>query len=162
MYTPLSTQDVNWTYIRRSEGVQDVFWTSYVRSIYVFCLLGPTFCSLSIYFRFCFGIYRIVFASHLHKYRKGNTIWLTIKQQSKRDMLHVPYSYDYGLNRKLMFLFCIHFILFPFGLILLFYFGCQIAKIPKTAKILKYAVKIALFKIVILFFLLLHKVSTRN
>ena len=27
-------------YIRRSEDVQDVFWTSYVRSIYVLCLLG--------------------------------------------------------------------------------------------------------------------------
>ena len=32
------TQDVNWTYIRRSEDVQDVFWTSYVRSIYVLFL----------------------------------------------------------------------------------------------------------------------------
>ena len=31
------TQDVNRTYIRRSEDVQDVFWTSYVRSIYVLC-----------------------------------------------------------------------------------------------------------------------------
>ena len=29
------TQDENWTYIRRSEGIQCVFWTSYVRSIYV-------------------------------------------------------------------------------------------------------------------------------
>ena len=27
--------DVNWTYIRRSEEVLHVFWTSYVRSIYV-------------------------------------------------------------------------------------------------------------------------------
>ena len=35
-----STQDANWTYIRRSEDVQDVLWTSYVRSIYVLCLLG--------------------------------------------------------------------------------------------------------------------------
>ena len=34
------TQDVNWTYIRRSEDVLDVFWTSYVRSIYVLCLRG--------------------------------------------------------------------------------------------------------------------------
>ena len=34
------TQDVNWTYIRRSEDVLDVFWTSYVRSIYVLCLWG--------------------------------------------------------------------------------------------------------------------------
>ena len=34
------TQDVNWTYIRRSENVQDVFWTSYVRSIYVLYLQG--------------------------------------------------------------------------------------------------------------------------
>ena len=31
------SQDVNWTYIRRSEGVQDVFWTSYKRLIYVLC-----------------------------------------------------------------------------------------------------------------------------
>ena len=28
-------EDASWTYIRRSEGVQDVFWTFYVRSIYV-------------------------------------------------------------------------------------------------------------------------------
>ena len=34
------TQDVNWTYTRRSENVQNVFWTSYVRSIYVQCLRG--------------------------------------------------------------------------------------------------------------------------
>ena len=34
----LQTQGVNWTYIRRSEDVQDVFWTSCVRSIYVLCL----------------------------------------------------------------------------------------------------------------------------
>ena len=32
------TQDVNWTYIRRSEDVLDVCWTSYIRSIYVLCL----------------------------------------------------------------------------------------------------------------------------
>ena len=32
------TQDVSWTYIRRSEDVPDVFWTSYIRSIYVQCL----------------------------------------------------------------------------------------------------------------------------
>ena len=34
----LWTQDVNWTYTRRSEDVLDFFWTSYVRSIYVLCL----------------------------------------------------------------------------------------------------------------------------
>ena len=28
------TQDVNWTCIRRSENVLDIFWTSYVRSMY--------------------------------------------------------------------------------------------------------------------------------
>ena len=39
LVTP-QTQDANWTYIRRSEDVQDVFWTSYVRSIYVLCLRG--------------------------------------------------------------------------------------------------------------------------
>ena len=32
-------QDVNWRYIRRSE-VSNVFWTLYVRSIYVLCLRG--------------------------------------------------------------------------------------------------------------------------
>ena len=35
-------QDINWTYIRRSEIVLDVFWTSYVRSIYILCP-GGTF-----------------------------------------------------------------------------------------------------------------------
>ena len=34
------TQDVNWTYIRRSDDVLDVFWTSYVHTIYVLCLQG--------------------------------------------------------------------------------------------------------------------------
>ena len=32
------TQDANWMYIRRSEDALDVFWTSYVRSIYLVCL----------------------------------------------------------------------------------------------------------------------------
>ena len=32
------TQDVNWTYIRRSGDVVNAFWTSYIRSIYVLCL----------------------------------------------------------------------------------------------------------------------------
>ena len=31
------TMNVNWTYIRHSEDVQDVFRTSYVRSIYFLC-----------------------------------------------------------------------------------------------------------------------------
>ena len=36
IYTVSSgTQDVDWTYMGRSEDVQDVFWTSYIRSIYV-------------------------------------------------------------------------------------------------------------------------------
>ena len=30
-------------YTRRSEDVQDIFWTSYVRSIYVLCLRGSCF-----------------------------------------------------------------------------------------------------------------------
>ena len=34
------TQDVNSTYIRRSKDVLDVFWTPYVRSVYVLCLRG--------------------------------------------------------------------------------------------------------------------------
>ena len=33
------TQDVNWTYIRRSEDVLDVFWTSYVRQ-FTSCVHG--------------------------------------------------------------------------------------------------------------------------
>ena len=40
---PRKTQDVNWTYIRRSEDVLDVFWTSYVRSVYVLGLRGGAF-----------------------------------------------------------------------------------------------------------------------
>ena len=29
--------DENWTYKRRSEEVQDIFWTSNVRSVYILC-----------------------------------------------------------------------------------------------------------------------------
>ena len=36
------TQEVNWTYIRRSEDVLDALWTFYVRSIYVLCPGGST------------------------------------------------------------------------------------------------------------------------
>ena len=31
------TQDANWTYRKRLEDVQDVFWTSCVRSVYILC-----------------------------------------------------------------------------------------------------------------------------
>ena len=31
------TQDVNWTYLRRSEEVEDVVWTSCVRPVSVLC-----------------------------------------------------------------------------------------------------------------------------
>ena len=34
------TQDVNWAYIKRSEDLKDVFWTSWVCSIYVLCPEG--------------------------------------------------------------------------------------------------------------------------
>ena len=34
------TQDLNWTYIRRSEDGLDVFWTSYTHSVHVMCLRG--------------------------------------------------------------------------------------------------------------------------
>ena len=44
---PSHIEDVNLTYIRRSEDVQDVSWTSYVRSIYV---LYPGSC---VQFMFC-------------------------------------------------------------------------------------------------------------
>ena len=37
------TQDVSWKYMRRSENVVDVFWTSHVRSIYVLCLRGKCY-----------------------------------------------------------------------------------------------------------------------
>ena len=43
IYKPPWTQDVNWTYIRRSEDIQDVLWLSYVRSIYLLCP-GGVFC----------------------------------------------------------------------------------------------------------------------
>ena len=60
-YSTPWTQDVNWTYIRRWEDVQGVFWASYVRSIYVLCRgggssaqdnPGPVF-FLSVIFRHC-------------------------------------------------------------------------------------------------------------
>ena len=38
---PTQSQDINWTNIRRSKDVQNVFWTSYIRSTYVLCLRGP-------------------------------------------------------------------------------------------------------------------------
>ena len=41
--TTPQTQDVNWTCIKRSEDVVDVFWTFYVRSIYVLWLRGIYF-----------------------------------------------------------------------------------------------------------------------
>ena len=40
-------QDVNWTYIRRSETALGVFWPSYVRSIYILCPGDTTY-----FFRF--------------------------------------------------------------------------------------------------------------
>ena len=36
------TQDVNWTQIRHLEDILDVFWTSYVRSVYALCPGGST------------------------------------------------------------------------------------------------------------------------
>ena len=33
-------QDAKWTYIRRSEDVPNIFWTSYVRLIYALCPEG--------------------------------------------------------------------------------------------------------------------------
>ena len=38
--TTPQTQNASWTYIRRSEDVLDVFWTSCVRSVYVLCRRG--------------------------------------------------------------------------------------------------------------------------
>ena len=43
MTNNLLKQDVNWTYIRSSEDVQDVLYTSYARS-YVLCLRGTGRC----------------------------------------------------------------------------------------------------------------------
>ena len=42
-------QDVNWTYIRRSEDVQDVWKTSYACSIYVLCP-GGAYSIMGIYY----------------------------------------------------------------------------------------------------------------
>ena len=38
-FTPW-TEDVNWTYVRRSEEILDLFWSSYTLSIYVLCTGG--------------------------------------------------------------------------------------------------------------------------
>ena len=48
LQAPPWTQGVNWTYMRRSEDAQGVFWTSYVRSIYVLCPVGYLFQFMSI------------------------------------------------------------------------------------------------------------------
>ena len=40
------TQDVNWTLMKRSEDVLYVFWTSYVRSIYVLYPGGGSLCCI--------------------------------------------------------------------------------------------------------------------
>ena len=72
MSTPW-TQDVNWTYIRRSADVQDVFWKSYVRSIYILCPGGnlqknPAFYNYSLIY---FGIWLI----ELHIFYEKNKVY---------------------------------------------------------------------------------------
>ena len=47
------TQDLNWTYMRYLEYVQDVSWTSYIRSIYFMCPGGT------------FNFFVLVFLEHL-------------------------------------------------------------------------------------------------
>ena len=42
MSSMIPRQDVNWMYVRHSEDVLEVFWTSYVRSMYFLCLRGIT------------------------------------------------------------------------------------------------------------------------
>ena len=50
MYSPL-TQEVYWTYIRRSENAKSIFWTSYVRSFNDLCTRGYCiWCYLDQYF----------------------------------------------------------------------------------------------------------------
>ena len=61
MYGTPWTQDVNWTDIRRWEDVEDVFWTSYVRSIYVLCLEGEKekcFDAMKVFQRNCYGFHK--------------------------------------------------------------------------------------------------------
>ena len=50
------TQDVHWTFMGRIKGVQGVFWTSHVRSIYVLCPGVASF--LPLLFLFLGGIER--------------------------------------------------------------------------------------------------------
>ena len=54
------THDVNWTYIRRSEDVQDVFWTFYVRSIYVLCPGGICIFQYEYFVLYSFVLYSMV------------------------------------------------------------------------------------------------------
>ena len=56
------TQDTNWTYIRHSEHIKDVFWTSFVRSIYVLCLMDR----LRFNFMSLLNISRETSATNLH------------------------------------------------------------------------------------------------
>ena len=67
-------QDVNWTYIRRSEDVQGMPWTSYVRSIYVLRLRGSKYISKYIFAMFlkvikniCI-IWKYIFTTYKLKY----------------------------------------------------------------------------------------------
>ena len=50
-------QAVNCTYIRRSEDVQDVFWTSYVRAVYGLCQVVLILLSTQYKYKFFTWIY---------------------------------------------------------------------------------------------------------
>ena len=60
------TQDVNWTYKRRSEDVLDVFWMSYIRSICVLCPRGGSVRPFSTLWK----------SSSLEEYERARIIWL--------------------------------------------------------------------------------------
>ena len=69
-------------YIRRSEDVQDVFGTSYVRSIYILCLLGDAYLgkTASLIF-FCYFRYDGQIGSKYFNwegYVAGKTVWTEI------------------------------------------------------------------------------------
>ena len=69
----LWTLDVNWTCIRRSEDFQDVFWTSYVPSIYVLC---PGRALFNNAFFKTIKILSFIFSGHGIFFNKTVFVWL--------------------------------------------------------------------------------------
>ena len=106
------TQDVSWTYIRRSEDVPDVFWTSYIRSIYVQCLrviklskeklyqeLGFEYLSSRRWLRKrCLFYKAVVSKSPNYLYNYVSTVNQSYQTRSGDKFLHMCWKTEYFVN----------------------------------------------------------------